>query len=61
MKLRELPLFRAVTDARHAVRNGIPLDHACADAAQRFSVAPHMIAGFVLIAQDRGNARGQTT
>ena len=61
MKLRELPLFRAVTEARQALRKGTPLDAAVAEAAQRFCVAPHTIAGFVLIAQDRGNARMENT
>lgn len=60
MKMRELPLFRAVSDARLALRQGAPLDHACADAARRFNVAVHAVAGFVLIAQDRGNAHTTT-
>jgi 2-methylaconitate cis-trans-isomerase PrpF len=55
MKLRELPLFRAVTEARHAVRNGTPLDDAAEQAGKQHHVEPHHVAGFLLVMLDHGN------
>ena len=60
MKLRELPLFKAVREARVMLREGVPLNQACVLAARKHTVDAHTVAGFVRVARDRGNTRGQT-
>jgi hypothetical protein len=42
------------------LREGVPLNQACVLAARKHTVDAHTVAGFVRVAQDRGNTRGQT-
>lgn len=51
MKVGELPLFRAVREARVMLREGVPLNQACTLAARKHAVDAHTVAGFVRTAR----------
>lgn len=50
--LGELPLFQAVTDARAAMRRGVPQSKAVLDAALTHGVDRHTVLGFVRTAEN---------